>query len=310
MKRSLAVVLLVLAAVPLSAAHRVRIVAPDAVTFSRVDGPRGGLAELMAQLRATRNQRHASVIASSRSSRAFIIPAAGSLRGAGNTFFRSDVTLVNYASHAQGVLVVWVAQGGAAPQFFLVNLPASSQAGTFPDFVGTQLGMSGLGSLFFIPVDERQNIDLNGAIDGFSRIWTPQPGATGTVSQQFPAVDPDAFDPMGEAYVLGLRHDAGYRTNYGIVNADSVTHTFTVNVAGERGTPQHFTVTVPGPGMVLTSIPAGDYGNLYLSVETESQRDDYSWISFASSTDNTTGDGWVSIGAANFSPQELDELGQ
>jgi len=94
------------------------------------------------------------------------------------------------------------------------------------------------------------------------------------------------------------------------VNADSVAHTFTVDVLGDRGTPQHFSVTVPGPGTVLANIPAGDYGNLYLIVGTESLRNDYSWIGFASSTDNLTGDGWVAIASANFDPSELDDIGQ
>jgi hypothetical protein len=34
-----------------------------------------------------------------------------------------------------------------------------------------------------------------------------------------------------------------------------------------------------------------------------------SWIGYASSTDNVTGDGWVSIASADFSPGDLDQVG-
>jgi len=34
-----------------------------------------------------------------------------------------------------------------------------------------------------------------------------------------------------------------------------------------------------------------------------------SWIAYASSTDNITGDGWVSIAGADFSPDQLKNIG-
>jgi hypothetical protein len=40
-----------------------------------------------------------------------LIPAAGHVQGAGGTFFRSDLMLVNHRSIAQRIAVVWLAQG-------------------------------------------------------------------------------------------------------------------------------------------------------------------------------------------------------
>src|SRR2546427_622374 len=81
-------------------------------------------------------------------------------------------------------------------------------------------------------------------VDGLSRIYTKQPGSNGTVSQEFPTVDADYFSAQNSAASLGLRQDAGFRTNYGIVNIDSAPHAFHVRFVGERLTTEA-NLTVP-----------------------------------------------------------------
>src|SRR5437660_4468473 len=218
---------------------------PAALTITAVDDALP--ARLLAQVKARGAARraahakgvHASAIVDAVSARAFIIPAAGSVAGGGGAlFFRSDITLANYRDTAQQVLVGFWAQGTtnslASGAYKTVTLPPG-QFVTVQDFVATAPGTSGLGALIFIP-STGTDFDGNGAIDGFSRIYTKQPGSTGTVSQPFDAVDPDTLSAqyIDEAVALGLRQDANFRTNFGIVNVDASAHIYKVSFIGER----------------------------------------------------------------------------
>jgi hypothetical protein len=293
---------------------------PAALTVTAVDDtlpPR-----LLAQLKARGTTRrashapgvHASAIVDEVSARAFIIPAAGSLAGGGGTlFFRSDITLANYRDTAQQVLVGFWAQGTTNPfasaAYKTLTLPPG-QFVTIQDFVATSLGTSGLGTLIFIPYTGT-DFDSSGAIDGFSRIYTKQPGSTGTVSQPFDAIDPDTLSSqyIDEAVALGLRQDANFRTNFGIVNVDAADHVFNVSFVGEK-LQTTLTVTVKAYGMIQQSIPAGDYGAVSILFQvTDAGNNFVSWVGYASSTDNISGDGWVSVASADMSPSDLDLIG-
>jgi hypothetical protein len=280
MRRFLLCLAAACAAVPLSAAD----LQPLAETGDTV-------ASLMERFYRERARPKASLVAVDWEDSEFIIPAAGSLAGNQGTYYRSDVTLVNARSIAQKIAVGWIAQGvnnGAnAVQYF--NLPANTvvfQA----DFVNTALGKSGLGSILVIGVDAANNPDSNAILDGFSRIWTPQPNATGTVSQEFAAVDYQ--DSLATSYGYGLRQDAQYRTNVGFVNLYSTANTFTVTAVGPNGSTT-FTQDVLPYSMQQRSVPGGDRGNFYVRVSSAASNFNW-WSAYASSTDNITGDGWVS----------------
>src|SRR5216684_223280 len=96
---------------------RMTAVNPATLVIAPVDA--GLPARLLGQLKAgavarraaLRTGVHASAIVDSVSTRALIIPAAGSVAGGGGTFFRSDVTLVNYGSAPEQVLAGLWAQG-------------------------------------------------------------------------------------------------------------------------------------------------------------------------------------------------------
>jgi len=293
---------------------------PAALTITAVDPalPARLLAQVKARGAARRASHktgvHASAITDTVSARAFIIPAAGSVAGGGGSlFFRSDVTLANYRDTAQQVLVGFWAQGATntldPASFKIVTLPPG-QFVTVQDFVATALNTSGLGALVFIPTTGT-DFDDSGAIDGFSRIYTKQPGSTGTVSQPFEAVDPDTLSAqyIDEAVALGLRQDANFRTNFGIVNVDGSDHVYKVSFIGEK-LQTTTTVTVKAYGMIQQSIPAGDYGAVTILYQvTDAGNNFVSWVGYASSTDNLTGDGWVSIASADLSPDELDLIG-
>src|SRR5206468_7447563 len=108
---------------------------------------------------------------------------------------------------------------------------------------------------------------------------------------------------------LGLRQDDAFRTNFGIVNADNLPHAVKVTAIGEKLT-KETTVTVPAYGMVQSSIPAGDYGAVTVSFDIlDSAGASVASVAYASSTDNVSGDGWVSIASADLTPNDLTFIG-
>lgn len=249
------------------------------------------VAMFMERVHREKARPRASIIAVDWEDSEFIIPAAGSLQGNQGTYYRSDVTLSNRRSVAQKIAVLWIAQGvnngGSAVMYF--NLPASTVSFQ-DDFVAKSLGKSGLGSIVVIGVDAANNPDSNAQLDGFSRIWTPQPNVSGTVSQEFAAVAYD--DSLATSYGYGLRQDAQFRTNIGFVNLHATANTFTVAVVGTGGTTS-FTQAVLPYSMQQRSIPAGNWGNFFVRVSSATGNFNW-WSAYASSTDNITGDGWVS----------------
>jgi hypothetical protein len=270
--------------------------------------------QILMQWRQHRTAVCATAVTDVRSSRVFVIPAAGSLAGGGGAlFFRSDVTLVNYNATPQDVVAIWWAAGTSNPLTTsgttVTRLTLQPNTfNTYPDFVATVLKQSGLGSIAVIPVSGN-NFNFDAGIDGFSRIYTKQPGSNGTVSQEFPGVDPDSLSLFTEGISLGLRQDADYRTNWGIVNAEDVAHKFRVTFLGENGQTASVDVTVPAFGMIQQAGPAGNFGALSVVFDVTDTNQFMSWTAYASSTDNTTGDGWVSIASADYSSADLDAIG-
>ncbi|HSY52034.1 MAG TPA: hypothetical protein VLC46_24740 [Thermoanaerobaculia bacterium] len=226
-------------------------------------------------------------------SSSLLIPAAGNLAGGNGTYFRSDVTLANYRTSDQRVAIGWLQAGQdnthQGVQYF--TLPAQTTTAV-QDFVNVSLNKTGLGAIVVIAVDSQGNTDSSGNIDGYSRIWTPQPGSAGTVSQNFTSIS--LQDSIGSltAHALGLRQDSGFRVGAGVVNLDTVQHSWTIKSIATGATT---TITVPPYSVVQTTLPNGfgsPAGNVSLNFNADGSG--FWWSGFASSTDNVTGDGWVS----------------
>jgi hypothetical protein len=323
MRRTIVLAVSVIAALPVfAAAGQHRPIRSISTVTERVSQPADSLdfvriwADLHASIAAHRaGTAHVNAVADERSAHTLVIPAAGSTPGGGGTlFFRSDVTIANYNGTTQNILVTWWAAGSSNPpataaansKVITVN---GSVALTFVDFVNFQMGKTGLGALVLIPITAAGQIDPNAAIDAYSRIYTRQPNSTGTVSQPFDGTDPDNFSAGDTAVALGLRQDVNFRTNFGLVNLEAASHTFHVTFDGEHGSAASDTTMLPY-SMTLTNIPGGDYGAIVITYEvTDPGSGGVTWIGFASSTDNTTGDGWVAIASANLNGQQLNSSG-
>jgi hypothetical protein len=208
------------------------------------------------------------------------------------------VTITNHKEVTQQILVVWLPQGD--PDGALEFETRLRTTVSFRDFVGSELGLSGVGALVFAPLDQDGEVDLEGAIDVYSRIWSPAPnGDPGTFSQSFQGVDVLHLLGAMSARMPGVRNDAEFRTNYGIVNLSETDLQFRVTAdAGGWGESVEDVTLRPGE---MTLRPVGGHVRVDASLDVvllnsvpESAR---IWTAFASSTDNITGDGWVSIGA-------------
>jgi hypothetical protein len=264
----------------------------DAQTLKRLPSRGVTLGEMIRRLPKPDGNARQKVINLDSANNSFVFAAAGSVQGAGGTFFRSDVTITNHRNAVQRIGVGFMAQGvdNSNAPIIDFDLPANAPV-VARDFIAASLGESGLGSVLIFGELPNGDIDTNAILDGNSRIWTPQPGSVGTVSQGFPSVAfQDSFG-MGWAYAQGLRHDSGFRTNAGIVNLDPVTHTWTVDVNGTTGRTS-FTITVPPLSMRQQVVPPGNWGDVVLGFQTNEDVD--WWSAYGAAVDNVTGDSWSS----------------
>lgn len=242
-----------------------------------------------------------------------LIPAAGAVQGANGTFFRSDITLTNFRNSPQMIQIQWLPQDLASVASGIDNpiittMDANATIAS-EDFVTQVLHQQGLGAILITGWSWRPNltVDGNALLYATARIWTPQPGSSGTVSQSFPVipmttiVPPPPSNVEGIRQILGQRIDAHYRTNVGIVNLDTL-HTQTFIVVQSSDIPSFVPLQSEievGPSQMvqvpLANIPAA---NLVVYVNSKPLPGnvagmwDRVWAAYASSVDNVTGDAW------------------
>ncbi len=240
----------------------------------------------------------AQIVATRSASAQFLIPAAGAVDGGNGTFFRSDITLVNYRSTTQNVRLQWLPQGvtgiGVAPVDIQIN--AASGIAT-EDFVTDILHRSGLGAILVTAITAGGDPDPSALLVATSRIWTFQPGSSGTTSQSLPAVSTADINSTTSA-VLGSRRDSRFHVNVGIVNLSSSAQSFQVFTAGSGGTDSQ-QVVVQAMSMVLFRVNGAD-SSVPLQVQVSNistTNRSTAWVAYTSSVDNVTGDAWTTLGS-------------
>jgi len=224
--------------------------------------------------------------------------------GRNGTFFRTDYFLVNGRGVPQEILVGFLAAGvtnaGAPAQRFVAN---ANTAYAIDDYLGMgtgRLNQTGVGSLLITAVFAGTNTpDGNGLLYGSARIWTNQPSGAGTNSFSTWALAPRTIHGDVNVISVGGRQNADFRSNYGLVNLDASTRSFTVIITS-GGVNTTISVNVPAVSMVQlafpTTLPTG--GNGYVVVQFfPNDTADYSWNAFITTADNFTGDAYLSPGA-------------
>ena len=235
-----------------------------------------------------------------------LIPVAGSTPGANGTFFKSDITLGNFADHAQAVRLTWLSQGATATYSTTINLNPHSFIRS-DDFVHDFLGQSGLGAILITGITGL-GLDNAAQLYATSRIWSPQPGTDGTTSQTLPAIATSTIDmSQGGGIFAQGGQNGSFRTNVGFVNLDPVnTQTFNI-VLTQSPIPFAIPVTVPPMSMQQTTLGNTNFFVPELVVGNgtlEATRSNL-WVAYASTVDNVTGDAWSMLavpGAPNINP--------
>ncbi len=226
-----------------------------------------------------------------------LIPAAGAQQGAGNTFFRSDITIINYRAADQRVRLQWLPQNlpgaGVGPVDIMINAASGIAS---EDFVTNIMQQSGLGAIMVTGIDATGAFDPSALLVATSRIWTPEQGSSGTESQSLPSVATTDIN-SGIVSIWGTRRDLRYRTNVGVVNLATAAQTYQVSVGGSFGT-QSQQVTVAAMSMALFAV-TGASSTTPLQIQVVNvgtpPRSTF-WVAYASSVDNITGDAWTMLG--------------
>ena len=252
-----------------------------------------------------------------------MIPVAGTVAGAHGTRFQTDLTITNQTSGPAATLidVYWLPQDQPGSGTPVTRLTLAPWAVEFhEDFVTRTLHRSGLGAIILRAVHEDGTPDPGARIDAFARIWTPVPNGAGTASQgvhastlYFPQLD-DLQPIPGRIY--GLRQDAGFRSNYGLVNMSTKPLTFIVTFfTGSSGTVNEQTrselVVVAPQSMTHRAVPPQMQGQLMISIIADQERSIGNpsaplqpWAAYGSTVDNISGDDWYSKAQASYPHNE------
>ncbi|MEK6375253.1 MAG: hypothetical protein AABO58_21470 [Acidobacteriota bacterium] len=224
-----------------------------------------------------------------------LIPAAGSTAGANGTFFHSDIYVSNRTSRTQTVRFDWLPQAGNGGTTMQVEMAAGSVIRS-TDFVRDVLNVSGLGAILVTGITSTGAVDRTAWLRVSSRIWTTQPGSTGTTSQSFPAIDTDTISTHLRACVSGAggsENGANYRVNVGVVNLDpKKPQTFFAYIDTGSGTPTGQTFIVPPLSMQQISMGNGLAPTTDIVIENITGQQSDAWIAYGSTVDNVTGDAW------------------
>jgi len=249
---------------------------------------------LLAALLSCSVSLHADLIDPLTSAPVILIPVAGDAAGANGTYFRSDISVINFRDADQVVQFRWLPEGhsGDSSGVRTITIPARSGL-TSEDFVRNTLGQTGIGAIEIIGMSG-QNADPNARLHATARIWTPQPnGAAGTFSQTFPATVPTSAAMAPVKWIFGVRRDTRYRLNVGVANPSPVTQSFRVTVASAiAGTPPDVVDMIVPALSVDQTVIAGTGAIAQIIVQRTTGGPDVVWQSWASSVDNATGDAW------------------
>jgi hypothetical protein len=236
-----------------------------------------------------------------------LIPAAGSTAGANGTFFRSDISIINLASHDQTVVLQWLPQAGSGGNNSTATITLPALTGTrSSDFVNQVLNQTGLGSII-VTGTANGTTDSTARLYVSSRIWSPEPGTAGTTSQSFPAIPLNTINtPIAALFAVGgADNPANYRVNVGVVNVDPTqTQTFVVQLLNPVGSPISQTITLPPMSMQQVSVGNGLATSSQVQVQnvTSSPARSNLWTAYSSTVDNVTGDAWSELAVVGTTP--------
>jgi PKD repeat protein len=215
------------------------------------------------------------------------VPAIASVSGAGGAHFQSELSIANGEGGLTSVTVTFLEHdrnNTSAPATTLVLAPFETLHSD--DALNELFGKSETYGALKIESDRSPGVTV------FQRISTGAALTEGTVGQQVDAVSAEDFTPNGT--ILGLRQDAAFRSNLGMVNPGNGNAPVTLTLIRSPAIPlATATVVVPPRGYVQrnlaslfpsSAIPAGET----LSIAIDGGGNPV--FAFGSVIDNTTQD--------------------
>ncbi len=215
----------------------------------------------------------------------YLIPAAASNPGAGGTYWRLDLSVLNpYSWRAITVRMKFLREKtdntSATYRDFVI---AAGQQLALTDVVGTQFGVTGKGAL--------ELWTLDGAyFTPSARSYTTSP--TGTYGHEVLGQD-YAVGGGGRAFTSGIRVDSQYRTNIGAVNASSVGISVLAEILDGNGAARGsytFNLLPWSTEQVAAPVSGGDLGPGSVRWTCLSSGTNIQWVAYATPVDNTSGD--------------------
>ena len=223
-----------------------------------------------------------------------LIPVAGNTPGANGTYFRSDISIINFADKTQRVQLRWLPQASSGLDVAPVSVDIAAHSGIVSeDFVGAILGRTGLGAIEVVGVTGSDVFDPDATLHVTSRIWTLQPDLLqdGTNSQTLPSIILGG-PSTNIRWAFGVRRSSQYRVNAGVTNLATVTQRFrfTAVVNGVPETPVE--VDLPARSMQQVALNGSSSSGALQIIVQNLTATSAAWHAWASSIDNITGDAW------------------
>jgi Leucine-rich repeat (LRR) protein len=175
-----------------------------------------------------------------------IIPVAGSLRGASNNFFRTDVSFTNPSvQHGRAKLEYWLQGGGRIEKTIDIDAGKSK---LFTDIAGGLFAAPS--TVGFIRVTPQ-----GGSFLATSRTYATVDGVEGTFGMGVPIIDPASALRLGQSKVIGnveiaareaivAKRPGTFRTNIGIVETDGKPVTVRLTLSAVETSTVAYTATL------------------------------------------------------------------
>lgn len=225
-----------------------------------------------------------------------LIPVAGNTPGAGGTFFKSDINIINFRNAEQRIRLRWLPQGRSGLDIAPREMTIAAASGFFAeDFVNTVMEQTGLGAIQIVGIRPDGQPDVDARLYATSRIWTPHPAVGGTMSQSFPTITMVTRSDAPPKWIFGVRRDDRYRLNVGIVNYSGVKQGFTVQTGAGGPVPggEQLALEVEAFSIAQFNITGNAQGTFQIVIRNNASS--ILWDAWASSIDNVTGDAWSMI---------------
>ena len=175
-----------------------------------------------------------------------IIPVAGVLNGANNTFFRTDVTITNTGTASASGMLEFFPRSGA-PVIKTISL-GGRQSTTLNDVIGTFFGSpnGSVGYLLFTPTV--------GAFALTNRTYTTAAGSTGTFGSAAPVLAAGGMLKTGSLRAIGSLSDSAHATTVAATPATFRTNIGMVETSGNAATVRvTLTFSYPSGGKLQAS---------------------------------------------------------